>query len=288
MPASHFCQIRHAGRASDIADGYREFGQPKPRQTCTGTVMMRRLGYRCAPMSPPTSPDSAPPRLRRAYFECRYGQLHVHNAIPAGGGFDEQTTLICLHASSTTGRMFLELSKLLGTTRSIYSPDTPGCGESDPPPTAAADRRLLRGHRRFHRFDALPPGGLVRRAFRRGGGGRAGHNPAQDGAPRRHGRRARPRCRGATQLPRTCRRRRERRRGALWARAAVIDWNADRAVAAAQTTLVSPAAPGQLLGGRRARDAAGPGRPGGRPAGPGQERAREGARAGGEAGCRPS
>lgn len=78
--------------------------------------------------------DTLPPRLRRAYFECRYGQLHVHNAIPSGGGFDEQTTLICLHASSSTGRSFLELSKLLGKTRSVYSPDTPGCGESDAPP----------------------------------------------------------------------------------------------------------------------------------------------------------
>jgi pimeloyl-ACP methyl ester carboxylesterase len=76
------------------------------------------------------------PRLRRAYFESRYGQLHVHNAIPAGGGFDEQTTLLCLHASSTTGRSFLEVSRILGNTRSVYSPDTPGCGESDAPPKA--------------------------------------------------------------------------------------------------------------------------------------------------------
>jgi pimeloyl-ACP methyl ester carboxylesterase len=76
------------------------------------------------------------PRLRRAYFECRYGQLHVHNAIPAGGGFDELTTLICLHASGATGRSFLELSKLLGNSRSMYSPDIPGCGESDAPPKA--------------------------------------------------------------------------------------------------------------------------------------------------------
>jgi pimeloyl-ACP methyl ester carboxylesterase len=78
--------------------------------------------------------ELASPRLRRAYFECRHGQLHVHNAIPAGGGFDEQTTLVCLHASSSTGRSFLELSKILGKSRSVYSPDTPGCGESDPPP----------------------------------------------------------------------------------------------------------------------------------------------------------
>jgi pimeloyl-ACP methyl ester carboxylesterase len=75
--------------------------------------------------------DIAPPRLRRAYFECRHGQLHVHNAIPVGGGFDELTTLICLHGAEGTGRMFLEVSKRLGTSRSIYSPDLPGCGESD-------------------------------------------------------------------------------------------------------------------------------------------------------------
>ncbi len=74
------------------------------------------------------------PRLRRAYFECRYGQLHVHNAIPAGGGFDEQTTLVCLHAAHNTGRVFLEISKVLGQTRSVYSLDLPGCGESDAPP----------------------------------------------------------------------------------------------------------------------------------------------------------
>jgi pimeloyl-ACP methyl ester carboxylesterase len=75
--------------------------------------------------------DNAPPRLRRAYFECRHGQLHVHNAIPIGGGFDELTTLICLHGAAGTGRMFLEVSKRLGNSRSIYSPDLPGCGESD-------------------------------------------------------------------------------------------------------------------------------------------------------------
>jgi pimeloyl-ACP methyl ester carboxylesterase len=75
--------------------------------------------------------ETTPPRLRRAYFECRHGQLHVHNAIPVGGGFDELTTLMCLHGASGTGRMFLEVSKRLGSSRSIYSPDLPGCGESD-------------------------------------------------------------------------------------------------------------------------------------------------------------
>jgi pimeloyl-ACP methyl ester carboxylesterase len=75
--------------------------------------------------------NTAPPRLRRAYFESRHGQLHVHNAIPVGGGFDELTTLICLHGNEGSGRAFLALSNRLGSSRSVYSPDLPGCGESD-------------------------------------------------------------------------------------------------------------------------------------------------------------
>ena len=38
-------------------------------------------------------------RTRRAYFDCKFGQLHVRTAFPATGGFDEQVTLFCLHPS---------------------------------------------------------------------------------------------------------------------------------------------------------------------------------------------
>jgi pimeloyl-ACP methyl ester carboxylesterase len=78
------------------------------------------------------STKSQPPRLRRTYFDCRYGQLHVHNAIPAGGGFDELTTLVCIHGAGQTGRVFGPVLATLGADRSIYAPDLPGCGESDP------------------------------------------------------------------------------------------------------------------------------------------------------------
>jgi pimeloyl-ACP methyl ester carboxylesterase len=87
-------------------------------------------------MSQPKIQGTDPPRLRRAYFECRHGQLHVHNAIPVGGGFDELTTVLCLHAAGSTGRSFLGLSERLGRTRSVYSPDLPGEGESDAAPAA--------------------------------------------------------------------------------------------------------------------------------------------------------
>lgn len=77
----------------------------------------------------------AEPRVRRAYFESRYGQLHVHNAIPpGGGGFEEGTPLICLHGTQGSGRTFKDLLPLLGRDRSVYAPDLPGYGESDGPP----------------------------------------------------------------------------------------------------------------------------------------------------------
>jgi pimeloyl-ACP methyl ester carboxylesterase len=73
------------------------------------------------------------PRVRRGYFECRFGQLHVHNAIPPGGGFDEGTSLICLHPSPVSGRIFSQFLPVMGRDRSVYAPDLPGFGESDPP-----------------------------------------------------------------------------------------------------------------------------------------------------------
>lgn len=81
----------------------------------------------------PAKPTARPaPRLRRAYYECRYGQLHLHNAIPAGGGFDERTALLCIPGTGQTGRAFQGVLAELGYDRSVYAPDLPGTGESDP------------------------------------------------------------------------------------------------------------------------------------------------------------
>ena len=202
-------------RESEWADGVAG-PAPKPDRQAP-----RRLEYRGAPMSP-----SPAPRLRRAYFECRYGQLHVHNAIPAGGGFDEQTTLICLHASSTTGRVFLEFSKLLGTSRSIYSPDTPGCGESDAPPRQIAVSGYAEAmgdfldSMRFRQVDLL--------------GAHSGAAVAAEIAIARPKQVRRVVMVGAPALDADARRSYRdlsapegTPRGALWARAALIDWDAD-------------------------------------------------------------
>jgi pimeloyl-ACP methyl ester carboxylesterase len=76
--------------------------------------------------------------MRRTYFESRFGQLHVHGAMPGGGGFDEATTLVCFHQSPMSGRVFQPLLEIMGRDRSVYAPDTPGFGESDPPPAKPA------------------------------------------------------------------------------------------------------------------------------------------------------
>jgi pimeloyl-ACP methyl ester carboxylesterase len=109
----------------------------------------------------PTAAAKPAPRLRRAYYECRYGQLHLHNAIPAGGGFDELTPVICLHGQGQTGRTFLPLLPALGQQRSVYAMDLPGQGESDPAPgvepaaAAAAATADFLDSMRIRRFDLV-------------------------------------------------------------------------------------------------------------------------------------
>lgn len=74
-------------------------------------------------------------RTRRAYFDCRFGQLHVRTAFPTTGGFDEGVTLFCLHPSDLSSRTFHRFLPEIADDRSVYAPDLPGCGESDPAPS---------------------------------------------------------------------------------------------------------------------------------------------------------
>ena len=108
-----------------------------------------------------TNRTAAEPRVRRGYFECRFGQLHIHNAIPPGGGFEEGTALLCLHQTTGSGRVFERFLALTGRDRSVYAPDLPGFGESDPPPSrpTIADYAAVLGDfldtMRFRQIDVL-------------------------------------------------------------------------------------------------------------------------------------
>src|SRR5580692_9238302 len=74
-------------------------------------------------------------RTRRAYFDCRFGQIHVRTAFPTTGGFDEGVTLVCLHSREGSSRSFARFLPEIATDRSVYAPYLPGFGESDAAPT---------------------------------------------------------------------------------------------------------------------------------------------------------
>ena len=106
-----------------------------------------------------TAPQSVV-RTRRAYFDCKFGQLHVRTAFPTTGGFDEHVTLICLHSREGSSRSFARFLPEIADDRSVYAPDLPGFGESDPAPslshTDAAQAVLdLANDLRLRRIDLL-------------------------------------------------------------------------------------------------------------------------------------
>ena len=80
-------------------------------------------------------PEPIMVNLRRAYVDCRYGQMHLRTAFPSTGGFDERTTLVCLHRCPAASSSFATFLAEIARDRSVYAPDTPGFGESDPPPS---------------------------------------------------------------------------------------------------------------------------------------------------------
>jgi pimeloyl-ACP methyl ester carboxylesterase len=77
--------------------------------------------------------------------------------------------LLCLHHTTGSGRVFERFLALAGRDRSVYAPDTPGFGESDPPPSrpTIADYATVIGDfldtMRFRQIDVLgyQAGGLI-------------------------------------------------------------------------------------------------------------------------------
>ena len=107
-------------------------------------------------------------RTRRAYFDCRFGQLHVRTAFPTTGGFDEQVTLFCLHSEQSSSRAFARFLSEIGDVRSVYAPDLPGRGESDASPASSVAEAAgaisdLANDLRLRQIDVLGmhTGGLV-------------------------------------------------------------------------------------------------------------------------------
>jgi pimeloyl-ACP methyl ester carboxylesterase len=72
--------------------------------------------------------------IKRFYVDYQHGQLHVRISEPETEADQAHPPLICFHQSPQSGRAFTEVLNALGQDRKVFAPDTPGFGESDPPP----------------------------------------------------------------------------------------------------------------------------------------------------------
>jgi pimeloyl-ACP methyl ester carboxylesterase len=77
----------------------------------------------------------------REYWPCRYGQVNVRSWTPTAARAT-RPPLLCLHQNPRSSRDFARLAPLLATDRRVYALDTPGCGDSDPPPAPASIAEL--------------------------------------------------------------------------------------------------------------------------------------------------
>lgn len=71
--------------------------------------------------------------VRRAYTDCRYGQLHYLHGMPASGESDKPT-LVLLHQNPSSSVEYEKLVAAMATDRQVVAFDTPGSGMSDWPP----------------------------------------------------------------------------------------------------------------------------------------------------------
>lgn len=70
--------------------------------------------------------------VSRLYLDGRFGQLHVYRAEPSTK--PKPLPLLCLHSSPNFGRMYENFLGEMGKDRLAIAVDTPGFGNSDPPP----------------------------------------------------------------------------------------------------------------------------------------------------------
>jgi pimeloyl-ACP methyl ester carboxylesterase len=71
-------------------------------------------------------------RIKRAYSDCRFGQLHYRFAFARTA--TDKPPLICFHQSPSSSHIFETFIAAITHDRAVYAVDTPGFGHSDPPP----------------------------------------------------------------------------------------------------------------------------------------------------------
>jgi len=102
-------------------------------ETASVTRRTFTAGLAAAAASTAAQAQSAIRRWRH-YANGRFGQVHFYSAAPANDGDIKHPPLICMHPSPTTGAMYEDIMPFLANDRVVHCPDTPGFGDSDPPP----------------------------------------------------------------------------------------------------------------------------------------------------------
>ena len=75
--------------------------------------------------------DGTKSRLRKAYADGPYGQLHYRYVRPDD---PQHIPLLCLHLTPMSGAVYSNWILEMGKDRWAIAPDTPGYGGSEPPP----------------------------------------------------------------------------------------------------------------------------------------------------------
>jgi len=95
-------------------------------------------------------------RVRRAYADGPFGQIHYRIARPDGP--TTKPPLLCLHQTPKSGRDYERLIECLGEQRVCIAADTPGYGESDPPPAPSIE---IYAHSIFELVETLRAAGVM-------------------------------------------------------------------------------------------------------------------------------
>lgn len=99
------------------------------RRSALGLAM---AGATAALLKPFRARGASAVKVRRGYAKGRFGQMHYRVATPVNGS---QPPLLCLHSSPNSGRIYETFMGEMGTDRTVVAVDTPGFGDSDPPPS---------------------------------------------------------------------------------------------------------------------------------------------------------
>lgn len=103
-----------------------------PELTRRRTLGLAVAGAVAALLKPVRARAADRVHVRRGYAKARFGQMHYRIAKPANAS---EPPLLCLHSSPNSGRIYETFLGDMGQDRLAIAVDTPGFGDSDPPPS---------------------------------------------------------------------------------------------------------------------------------------------------------